>query len=249
MTQSGYSRPAMNMKTNVPGIPWKRLLTEGTAIVTSILLAFWIDASWDSKQERAQGRRLTEALVSEIAENDSIVTEMAAQSIEATVLARKLLVVMSSADRDDHDVDQMKDIGNVFIIWDWAPDTHVYEQALASGQLLLIEDSSLRIELASYHSRLDHVGNVVEDIRIQYVTQLEPFFVENTIYTDVAYFKWLEGIPEPPFSTDLESLSASPELWNLIALRLEHDLALTRALERAQQAGEKLSKSLLENLN
>jgi hypothetical protein len=33
-------------------IPWKRLSAEGLAIVVSILLAFWIDAWWDTRKDR-----------------------------------------------------------------------------------------------------------------------------------------------------------------------------------------------------
>ena len=38
--------------TNTGNIPWTRILAEGGAIVASILLAFWIEAWWNEKQER-----------------------------------------------------------------------------------------------------------------------------------------------------------------------------------------------------
>ena len=46
-------------------IQWKRIAVEAAAIVGSILLAFWIDASWQNRQDVEQGRRLADALVAE----------------------------------------------------------------------------------------------------------------------------------------------------------------------------------------
>ncbi|NNF12054.1 MAG: hypothetical protein HKN72_02455 [Gemmatimonadetes bacterium] len=46
-----------------------RLLAEAVVIVVSILLAFWIDASWESRQARAAERRLLESIRTETAAN------------------------------------------------------------------------------------------------------------------------------------------------------------------------------------
>jgi hypothetical protein len=239
----------MNTKSNAQKIPWNRLLVEGIAIVVSILLAFWIDAYWQSRLQVEQGRRLAEALVSEIAENDEMLVIRIAASRELAARARALLTLMASVNHDGQDIQQIRDIGNVFVMVDWDPDTDVYEQAVASGQLLLIDDANLRFELTGYHSQLDSVGDIVENIRTQYYLELEPFLARNTVYTDVAHSNWLEGIPAPPFSTDVESLSTNPELWNWIALRLENEVARVAYLERAQTAGNDLRESLLKYLN
>ena len=42
------------MTESPPGIGWSRLVAEGAVIVVSILLAFAVDAWWDSRQERAR---------------------------------------------------------------------------------------------------------------------------------------------------------------------------------------------------
>ncbi len=46
-------------------IPWKRLSAEGAAIVVSILLAFWIDAWWDARNDLAEEREILVGLEAE----------------------------------------------------------------------------------------------------------------------------------------------------------------------------------------
>ena len=225
--------------------PWGRLLAEGSAIVLSILLAFWIDAYWQDRQDVESGRSLAGALASEVVENDKMLDTKIAESREAAKRAKALLVVMSNVGRDGHGLKELSDLGNVFVLENWIPDTDVYRQAVAAGQLLLINDADLRFDLAGYHSDLNRVADIVEDIRTQYFLELEPFLAKNTVYTDIAHSKWLQDIPVPPFSTDIESLSKNPELWSLIALRLEAEIALAVYLERAQKAGNELEKALL----
>ena len=226
-------------------VPRSRLLAEGSAIVLSILLAFWIDAYWQSRQDVKNGRSLAGALASEVIENDKMLDTKITESREASKRAKALLVVMANVERDGQDLQELSDLGNVFVLENWIPNTDVYRQAVASGQLLLINDADLRFDLAGYHSALSRVADIVEDIRTQYYLELEPFLVENTVYTDIAHSKWLKDIPVPPFSTDIESLSKNPELWSLIALRLEAEIVLTIYLERAQKAGDELEDSLL----
>ena len=48
-------------KTSQSGIPWVRLIAQGVSIVASILLAFAIDAWW---QSRLEDRAVREILVS-----------------------------------------------------------------------------------------------------------------------------------------------------------------------------------------
>lgn len=54
-------------------IPWFRIGAESVAIVSSILLAFTIDAYWDGRQERRQEAEYLAAIIDEIDRNiDSV---------------------------------------------------------------------------------------------------------------------------------------------------------------------------------
>ena len=54
--------------TDTPKPPWKRLSLEAAAIVGSILLAFWIDAGWDQREDAARERIVLETLLSDMQE-------------------------------------------------------------------------------------------------------------------------------------------------------------------------------------
>ena len=47
------------------GIQWRRILVESVAVVLSILVAFLIDAWWDSHQEGLRERELLEGLLTD----------------------------------------------------------------------------------------------------------------------------------------------------------------------------------------
>jgi hypothetical protein len=77
-----------------------------------------------------------------------------------------------------------------------------------------------------------------------YYLELEPFMTKHTVYTEVAHSDWLKDIPTPPFKTDFDALARNTELWNLLALRMELDLAFLQRLESAQENGSNLSDAL-----
>ena len=54
--------------TDMQNLPWKRLSLEAAAIVASILLAFWIDAGWDQREDAARERIVLETLLSDLQE-------------------------------------------------------------------------------------------------------------------------------------------------------------------------------------
>ena len=57
--------------TDTPKPPWKRLFLEASAIVASILLAFWIDAGWDERADSVHERVVLETLLSDMQEFQS----------------------------------------------------------------------------------------------------------------------------------------------------------------------------------
>ena len=54
--------------TDMPRPQWKRLSLEAAAIVASILLAFWIDAGWNQREDAARERVVLNTLLSDMRE-------------------------------------------------------------------------------------------------------------------------------------------------------------------------------------
>lgn len=230
-------------------IPWPRVFVEAVAIVASILLAFAIDAWWADRQEALEGGRLAGALASEIAENLVDLDREITVKTESIKKARNVLDVIAGNEPVATKRSGLAEIGNIFVMGSWYLTDNIYQQSVASGKLLLIEDERLRFSLADYHSLLADLVGIVGNMETQYYLELEPFLTKHTVYTEVAHSAWLKGLPTPPFETDFDSLARNTELWNLVAFRLELDLAYLSRLERARKDGSILADSLLAYSN
>ena len=226
-------------------IPWLRVFVEAIAVVGSILLAFAIDAWWADRQEALEGGRLADALASEISENLVDLDRAITVTTESIEKARNVLNVIAGNEPVATKISGLAEIGNIFVMRGWYLTDNVYQQSVASGKLLLIKDEELRFLLADYHSLLADLVGIVGNMETQYYLELEPFLTKHTIYTEVAHSAWLKDLPEPPFKTDFDSLARNTELWNLVAFRLELDLAYLSRLKRARKDGATISDSLL----
>ena len=127
----------------------------------------------------------------------------------------------------------------------WEPVTHPYDEAVNSGRLRLIESEPLRLALTRYEAGVEDVNAIHRSTETQYYGQLEPFMVEHTVYSELAAEWWRGALVEAPFTTDFEALSTSRELWNLVTLRLEIEVAMQNRLERM----DVLATEVIELLN
>ena len=226
-------------------ISWRRLFVEAVAIVGSILLAFAIDAWWADRQDELEGERLANALAAEVAENLVDLDNEIKATNELIERSRDVLDAIAGVEPVSPERNGLADIGNIFVMRSWYLTNNIYMQSVASGKLLLINSETLRFSLADYHSLLADLVVIVGNIETQYYMALEPFLTKHTVYTEVAHSAWLKGLPTPPFSTDFDSLARNTELWNLLAFRLELDLAYLARLERARNDGAELADALL----
>ena len=217
-------------------ISWRRLFVEAAAIVGSILLAFAIDAWWSDRQDELEGERLANALAAEVAENLVDLDNEIKATNELIERSRDVLDAIAGVEPVSPERNGLADIGNIFVMRSWYLTNNIYMQSVASGKLLLINSETLRFSLADYHSLLADLVVIVGNIETQYYMALEPFLTKHTVYTD---------LPTPPFSTDFDSLARNTELWNLLAFRLELDLAYLARLERARNDGAELADALL----
>lgn len=134
-----------------PGIPWKRFAAEGGVIVASILLAFWIDAWWEDRVERAEERDLLVALADEFDRNEERLAEAEAFHREIRDESLRFLEVASDTER----IPAAQDVD--FLLerqWWWGGETTfangVVSTIIDGGRLALIENEALRTALAEW---------------------------------------------------------------------------------------------------
>jgi len=208
-----------------------RLFLEGLVIVGSILVAFGIDAAWAEYQDTREAERLLSAIEADlIATRDEAAARTAREEALAT-RARTLLGMLAADPRPAALPDSLRTLGNIFVMTDWQPVNHAYNEAVNSGRIRLVRDDTIRLTLARYQEVIDELDRIYQDVRVQYYGQIEPFMVAHTVYSEIAMDDWRGGLVQAPFSTDFEALAGSRELWNLLTLRLELASVVLQRLE------------------
>jgi hypothetical protein len=228
---------------------FRRHVVEGTVIVGSILLAFGLDASWDNWLERRETRELLVSIREDLDANRTVVADEIESSRRVVALAKHLLEALSVASSASEA--PFATLGNIFSWKAWDPVNDTYLEARSSGRLALIDNSTVRLELARYQRRIEAVELIAEATRDQYYGLIEPFFVARTTYSDVASEAWREGLglARAPHATNFAALGASRELWNLLTLRLELELAWESYLLRLDAQAEALQEALEDELS
>tara|TARA_B110000908_G_scaffold145137_1_gene175220 strand:- start:133 stop:834 length:702 start_codon:yes stop_codon:yes gene_type:complete len=212
-----------------------RLFLEGAVIIASILLAFAIEAGWAEFRESQEASDLLQSIREDVVATQAEVAKQSGISEGLVIRARTLLDTLASSKSPDQLREGLLTLGSIFVYYSWSPVDHTYAEAVNSGRLQLIEEHNLRIELAQYEAQIQELTRVYASVEVQYYSQLEPFMVANTIYSEIAAESWSESLVVAPFNTDFEALARSRELWNLLTLRLELEVAVQSRIERMEK--------------
>jgi hypothetical protein len=223
-------------------------LTEGLVIVVSILLAFGIEAAWAEYSEAREAHPLLDSIRDDVEATRVEVALQRTQSEELAGRARHLLSSLANPPNEDVLREALRSLGSIFITSGWEPVTHTYDEAVNSGRLRLIDSDPLRLALTRYHAGVEEVNTIHRAAETQYYGQLEPFMVEHTVYSELAADWWRGALVEAPFKTDFEALATSRELWNLVTLRLEVEVAMQNRLERMDALSAEVTSLLNEEL-
>ena len=133
------------MRTSVP---WKRLSAEGAVIVASILLAFWVDASWDSHQESKRRAVLMDDLREEIVQNRTGLAAILERQRARKVRIERLLneLTPAAAGLSEGEILTLQD--SILVNPTFDPALGILDLLIQSGDLTLIESRELRARLA-----------------------------------------------------------------------------------------------------
>ncbi len=158
---------------------WKRHAVEIVVIVSSILLAFGIQAWWDENQERGEEQRILTALLEESRVNGEWLGRMIpyhqAQVAAVTVLLNEAAdeVPRISADSVDHLLINLTQ-------WYFPQyERGAVDAALLGGKLELIEDDGLRSLLSGWPVQLEKAALRVADEKRVYADVWTPFLRKN----------------------------------------------------------------------
>ncbi|MBT8402329.1 MAG: hypothetical protein KJP18_00650 [Gemmatimonadetes bacterium] len=134
------------------GLPWARFLVEGLVIVVSILLAFFVDTSWERAQQRDRERDYLLALEREFAAVESVLQgDLYLRPLVSGAVLKLILQVQGAEPAPEDSLFWWSAALSQQLEFD--PPRAVLDDLVSSGETGLISDS-LRLALASYRSDL-----------------------------------------------------------------------------------------------
>lgn len=144
-------------------IPWPRIFAEGIAIVASILLAFWIQAWWEARQNRLAERAILSSILQEFRDIKATLVWRTTynEAIRASIRRLTDSAIGTGPALSDEDID-----GLLADLW-WNQETSEWaalelSSVISSGDLALISDADLRHLLGIWPIRLEYVRNVLQ---------------------------------------------------------------------------------------
>lgn len=218
-------------------IPWRRFVTEGTVIVMSILLAFWIDAWWQESEERKRELVVLQALLSDL-QNMREEFDRQRNYNEAILSATtRLLEAGTARDRnlDPADIDKL--LGD--IVWynaSGAWQSATIDLLVSAGDLAALSDINLVRLLVPLQNRLESAQARYKLDEAMYREELIPFLGAHASLPQIlAGIEHAPGVPAWPYNfpditiaeaRDHSELLSNTKFQGLLAAKidLQHDI-------------------------
>ena len=138
------------MTESASQLQWRRRISEGLAIVVSILLAFAIDALWDDRQERLEEQEVLSALLAEFRLNRA----EAAEVIETHELGRQRVAVLAQLTVAEVGALRSAEAEAILVAManprTFGPILGTIDSLIGAGRLSIIQVRELRTSLTSF---------------------------------------------------------------------------------------------------
>jgi hypothetical protein len=202
-------------KINRESVRW--LVLEGTAIVLSILLAFWIDAWWDDRQRVDDERIILRALLDDLQEKQAVLAD--SRRYNDAILQSTIQLLRAANDPnlslDEDSIDRL--IQNTWWYnpdseWDSAP-----MQSLAGGDLSIISNQELLQRIAELQVTMSRIRNSYRSDENFHHNTYTPFLVANAYLPQlISKFEQIPGLPEYSFQYPEIELSIAQDHSQLL---------------------------------
>ena len=197
-------------------VSWRRSVAEGGVIVGSILIAFSIDAWWDSRADAVQERALLVALAQDFRTADERL-DAAMQAHQTVLISMDRLLRYADAGHvpslDRAQVDTV--LSRVFWRETFDPPMGTVETILSSGRLDLFENGDLVGELTRWTSAVRNFNELETAGTNHFYQTLYPYLAANLSLRDLDKgIPW--EVPWPHSPTPAADLVSDPAFQNVI---------------------------------
>jgi hypothetical protein len=184
-------------------INWKRISAEGVAIVVSILLAFGIEAWWQDRNEAILEQRLLTALLVEFEQNGALLRQSREVYEQYYTDAIRVLDLIAE-DPATIDAAELEGLfGSLLASQTFHLESGTLNGLLASGEMSLIRDETLRNRLAAWPSYAGEWSEEEEAVFNLVGESLIPYLSERMLLRSI-------NRTFPPFSDGQAPRSAPP---------------------------------------
>jgi len=209
-------------------INWPRTLTEGVAILASILLAFWIDAWWDGREEDELSQSYLLGLREDFTQVESELSKHLNFIAGVMGNARKVLTIASGPDSEPFSDSFSEIMGSTYLISWPNTATPTYQDMINSGNLRLVRNPTLRMKMAELTSLLREIDKQKDVINETYWLHHAPFIDKHFVVSEFGWwysqtsevsnerFQIMGEPPKAPFETDFTAVRTR-QFWNLIS--------------------------------
>ncbi len=160
-------------------IPWKKLTIEGAFIVVSILLAFWIDAWWEGRQDRQNEHLVLTSLLAEFRKIRENIDDIEAYQVAILDSTRKLIQMTITPEiaTEEELREQLKTQ-----LWFSSPSNFaapVLNSVISRGDLALITNLEIRRDLTDWPARFKWIEESLQDDFNIHRSYVMPFYYEH----------------------------------------------------------------------
>ena len=241
---------------NSDDMPLKRIAVEAVVIVTSILLAFAIDAWWDERQERVEEAEILLGLQSEFLRYRDDLTKSTEHHANTRLLTEELMAATRRGSWDsetlsiDHALTTLSD-----------PTSHdfgggVLDALISAGRLEIISDNDLRVKLASWSEVFNEIRDDETNIGALRENQVLPYMMRWHIPQSrgmelcCSWSKWPQSTRSIEDDTDAVSrLLSDPEFEVLLEFRYIYVAHVALEYAAALQAMSEILDAIDESLS
>jgi len=205
--------------TKIQTVPWLRIGAESVAIVGSILLAFAIDASWDSHVERAEERAYLATLQVQFEQTlDRLQNHLAA--LDRAREATSRILAFNAVDAKAIGWEDFAELVRRSV----SPGRQNFpsgasEALIASGDLRIITDRELAAKLTDWSSLIAEAYENATWLVENRDSGVRPLLWEHGINDLQFETRILSGFPPSRFEPSLDTLYADPRLDGILATR------------------------------
>jgi len=233
--------------TLIRQMPWPRILAEGTVIVVSILLAFWIDAWWQEQVEAKESHALLSGLQSDFMASQSHVKAWLEGNRRVLRAADEFLAELRNTPLNDELAIRHEWLVAAVSAPTFDPTDTTFRAAVSTGRIDLITDLDLRNALANWRQQLEDTQEDELLIRGIVVNQLVPILSRQVRLGGAFEFDplidWFSG-REPVDSDTSVTIRATTELEGALAERVFYTHFVVDGLETIHETQEQVLRHL-----